>query len=334
MGDLRSGCRRRAAARHDGPRPLGQDGGQGLGRWPKREVRRARRRPAGRPGARRGRRASRRGWRRRRRRTGAGPTPAVRWSTAACTPPHGSSGVTGASLPSARATPASARSANGLQPRPRSAPSRSTYMPASPPQAASKAGWTLATMPQAAHPGDRRRRRPSPRARAGAGRRGRRPTPSSSTTAPTASSTWPTAASPMQWKPAWTPAAVQARTWSTSGAGLEAQRAGGVGPVGVGLAQRGGVRAEGAVAEQVAAGAGQPELADDVQSAALGQLAPVAEHPRAGLARRRGRAGRRGPRRWTPRGRPSRAGCRCRAPRPRRGWRAGRCRRCVGLTAP
>ena len=52
-----------------------------------------------------------------------------------------------------------------------------------PPQAASKAGCTLATMPEARHPVDRRRGRASPRARAGAGRPGRRPRPSSSATA-------------------------------------------------------------------------------------------------------------------------------------------------------
>ena len=110
------GCRRRRASSAAGGAAAARSRTAdrvSVGR-PQGEVRPGRRRPAGRPGARRGRRTSRRGWRRRRRRRGAGPEPGVRWSTAACTPPHGSSGVTGASLPRARATPASARSANGL----------------------------------------------------------------------------------------------------------------------------------------------------------------------------------------------------------------------------
>ena len=90
------------------------------------------------------------------------------------------------------------------------------------------------------------------------------------------------------WKPAWI-AGERARAHVVRPARrVEAQRAGGVGPVVVrAVAQRGRVRAEGAVAEQVAAGAGQAQFADDVQAAALGQLAPVAEHPRSRLARPR-----------------------------------------------
>ena len=64
------------------------------------------------------------------------------------------------------------------------------------------------------------------------------------------------------------------------------RRPGGVRPVGVrAAAQRRGVRAEGAVAEQVSAGAGQAQLADDVEPAPLGQLAPVAERPAGRAAR-------------------------------------------------
>ena len=82
---------------------------------PEGEVRRARRRPAGRRGC-SARAAYQPPWvAASKASNGRRPEPSVRWSTAACTPPHGSSGVTGASLPRARATPASARSANGLQ---------------------------------------------------------------------------------------------------------------------------------------------------------------------------------------------------------------------------
>jgi hypothetical protein len=44
------------------------------------------------------------------------------------------------------------------------------------------------------------------------------------------------------------------------------------------------VGAEGAVAEQVAAGAGEAELPDDVQPAALGELAPVPDDPWTGAS--------------------------------------------------
>ena len=77
---------------------------------------------------------------------------------------------------------------------------------------------------------------------------------------------------------------VQARTWCDE---LRRSRSAGRRRCPAGrcraAAQRRGVRAEGAVAEQVSPGAGQAQLADDVEPAALGQLAPVAEHPRPGL---------------------------------------------------
>ena len=105
---------------------------------------------------------------------GRSPEPGVRWSTAACTPPHGSSGVTGASLPRASATPASARSANGLVASgPRGAEPLGVH--AGVPAPGGVEGRLHAgDHPPVAHPVDRRRRRPSPRAPAGAGRPARR----------------------------------------------------------------------------------------------------------------------------------------------------------------
>lgn len=59
-------------------------------------------------------------------------------------------GVTGLSEPKASGTPARSRAAKGLSVRARSAPRRRAYMPSSPPQSASKAGWTEAVRPSSA----------------------------------------------------------------------------------------------------------------------------------------------------------------------------------------
>ena len=74
----------------------------------------------------------------------------VWWYAAARTAAQGPSGVTGESLPKAIGTPADRNAANGFVPRARSAPSRCTYMPSSPPHSASKTGWTLAKTPRRA----------------------------------------------------------------------------------------------------------------------------------------------------------------------------------------
>ena len=76
--------------------------------------------------------------------------------TAARTAAQGPSSVTGASEPKASGTPAPARSANRFSCRARSAPSRAAYMPAAPPQSASKHGCMDAARPAAAsRPGSR-----------------------------------------------------------------------------------------------------------------------------------------------------------------------------------
>src|SRR5262249_2875642 len=70
--------------------------------------------------------------------------PSERCHTAARIPPHGSSGVTGASEPNASGTPLARNAANGFSPPARAAPSRCAYMPSGPPQNASNAGCTPA----------------------------------------------------------------------------------------------------------------------------------------------------------------------------------------------
>ena len=144
------------------------------------------------------------------------PLPGVRWCAAAWTAAHGFAAVTGASEPKASATPAAAMVANGFIAAARSGPSRRLYRPSGPPQAASNIGCMLATVPVAAsvamasssiisacsircaQPASRTvafsPSRPSPRA-------ARRATEL-------------TASSPMAWKPACTPASVQATRWS------------------------------------------------------------------------------------------------------------------------
>ena len=257
---------------------------------------------------------------------GRRPEPGVRWSTAACTPPHGSSGVTGASLPSARATPASARSANGLVASgPLDAEPLGVHAGVAAPGGV-EGRLHAGDHPQVAHPRRCRRRRSSPRARAGAGTPGRRAARARRPRSRRRRSPGRPRRRRCTWKPAWI--AGHACRRARGGRADAGRRSAGRRRCPAGrcraAAQRRGVRAEGAVAEQVSPGAGQAQLADDVEAAALGQLAPVAEHPRAGLARRRGPAGRRGPRRRRPRARPSRACCRCPARRPRRAWPAGR----------
>ena len=134
----------------------------------------------------------------------------VRWWTAARIVAHGSRLVTGASDPNARATPWDASSANGLRRCARSIPRRRAYMPSRPPHSASKLGCMLAITP---HPPSfaacsavtisRCSRRWPHRATAGHAEfvdhvlEG--------------ATTLPTAASPMTWNPAVTPASVQAR---------------------------------------------------------------------------------------------------------------------------
>ena len=166
---------------------------------------------------------------------GRRPEPGVRWSTAACTPPHGSSGVTGASLPRARATPgvgevgervggraparrpAARRTCRRRRPRPRRRPAARWRPSPGRASARRRRRSTISTCssrcrqartaaaPELGDHGARPRRSP--------GRRRRRR---------------------CTWKPAWTPASVQARTWWTELPGVEAQGAGGVRPVGVG----------------------------------------------------------------------------------------------------
>ena len=248
----------------------------GSGRWPTGRGRGRRRRPAGRRGARRGRRTSRRG----------GGVEGVEGAQAeprravvdggVHAAPRVERGDRGVAAERRGPTPGVGQVGERVGASARSTPSRSTYMPASPPQAASKAGWTLATIPSRAS-ARCRRRRPSPRAPAGAGRPGRRAA-RARRRRPTASSTWRTAASPMQWKPAWHAARCSA-TWWTSDAVVEAQGAGGVRPVGVGLASARRCASRTRRRRTGPPGAGQRRARGPTSSPpALGQLAPVAEH--------------------------------------------------------
>ena len=204
-----------------------------------------------------------------------------------------------------------------------------------PPQAASKAGCTLATMPQVAHPRDVRPRRPSPGAPAGAG---------SARTAADAELGDHRADRVEHLAHGGVADAVEARLDAGARAGADVvDQLRRCRTAGRRWCRAG--RCTGALSAAVCEpnapsqnrsppAPARPELADDVEPAPLGQLAPVAEHPRAGRSPRRARAARRGRRRRRPPGRPSRAGCRCPARRRRR--RVARCaaRRCVGAHRP
>ena len=189
-------------AYHPGPRPR---------RWPARRPSARRRRPAWPP-------ASRPGCAPRRPRPSTGPTRPCGAGPRPGREPHGSTGVTGESEPRASMTPAAAIAANGLRARARSTPRRWAYMPASPPHSRSKAGCTDATTPSRAKVGEHLGRGhldvldavPRGPDRGGAElllgqRRGR-------------SQISPSAPSPMAWKPACSPARVQATTWSRTSA--------------------------------------------------------------------------------------------------------------------
>ncbi len=163
-----------------------------------------RRRPRGRP-------ASRRGCARRRRRGPTAGSPACGAAPPRGPPPQGSSGVTGLSEPNASGTPAAARAASGFDARVRSRPSRASYSPPAPPHRASKTGWTLATRPREAMAVTCSGSGISTCSiRCRAARRASSPTCSAAAAQP--SRTEASAASPMAWKPACSPARVQAAT--------------------------------------------------------------------------------------------------------------------------
>ena len=208
-------------------------------------------------------------------------------------PPHGSSGVTGASLPSASATPASSQVGERVEPAARSAPSRSAYIPASPPQAPSKAGCTLATIPQARSRVDRRPRRSSPRARAGAGTpHGGRAPARPPTAADGEDAPGRRRRRRCTWKPAWMPAARARPHVVDELPGLEAQVPGG--PPGGRCRARTARRCASRTRRRRTRRPRRrpaPSSADDVQPAALGPLPPVADH-------HAGRAPPRPARRW------------------------------------
>lgn len=73
-----------------------------------------------------------------------------RCAPAACTPDHGAIGVTVESEPNASRQPADRSTLNGLLANAAARPKRCAYRPSGPPQSASNAGCTLATMPSAA----------------------------------------------------------------------------------------------------------------------------------------------------------------------------------------
>ena len=169
-----------SSSRQRRPRAVAQDGGQGLRRSAQR-ARSAGAPTASGPSGCSARAACQPPWvAASKASNGRRPEPAVRWSTAACTPPHGSSGVTGASLPRASGHAGVGEVGErvaGQRPARRRAARRTCRRVAAPGRVEGRL-----------HAGDHRpgrasarsrRRRPSRRAPAGAGRRGRRPTPSS-----------------------------------------------------------------------------------------------------------------------------------------------------------
>ena len=79
----------------------------------------------------------------------------------------------------------------------------------------------------------------------------------------------------MAWKPACSPGFGALPHVLGDVGGVEAQHAGGVRSVGVRRVQRGSVRAEGTVTEQVAGRADRPEFPSLVDAE---QLAPVTDH--------------------------------------------------------
>ncbi len=105
-------------------------------------------------GARRGRRASRRGWRRRRRRRAAAPSRACGGRPRRARRPTGPAGSPGRRCRARGRRPRRPGRRTGWWPAPARRRAARRTCPPSPPQAASKAGCTLATMAQSRHPRD------------------------------------------------------------------------------------------------------------------------------------------------------------------------------------